>query len=235
MGFAQRSDPSPHLVTEKRHGLTHNPRTLALFQHSSTRYRFSLQVPSMGLPPQWASFISIFGHISPLPLSPPQLHLLLSPPPPPLPFSFFQARFRWPETWHQSPEPQGKHLSLNFSGRRLGPAGQAMVRTIQQLATPPPPSLSHTRQVALLQAVASPDDRELLQSGTQLHASWKSSPPVTGLYSSQTCEQGSPLKLVPPSTGHCLSAAVPRRWGERKLLLHADVERAFIAGLCQPS
>lgn len=34
--------------------------------------------------------------------------------------------------------------------------------------------LSHARQVALLQAVALPDDWELHQSGTQLHASWNS-------------------------------------------------------------
>lgn len=41
--------------------------------------------------------------------------------------------------------------------------------------TCPSPCLPHARQVALLQAVASPDDWELHQSGTQLDVSLKSS------------------------------------------------------------
>lgn len=93
----------------------------------------------------------------------------------------------------------------------------------------------HTRQVALLQAVASLGDQGAA-SGAHLNASWKASavrhwPPQQPI---QTCrQQGSPLGLFPPPIGHCLSATVPRVKGEEASST-CVIERTTVASLLQP-
>lgn len=186
-----------------------------------------------GRSPQWAFSISIFGHISLLPFSPPQLHLRLSPPP------TFLLSLPSLEAF----DSVGLKLGTRILSLKANICHRIFRKSLGSCwpgdgesypATCPSPCLPRTRQVALLQAVASPD---ALGTGSVRHTApclleVINHQSLASTASSPNLRTARVLPLISSSIHWSpLVYNSPSRLRQRKLLLPADIERAAITGV----